>query len=160
MKNSNKFIIKKIKPQIEQVLLEQKLELFDITLRSERSGKTLRITIDSEKGAGIDDCTTASHAISALLDSDESVIPFDRYNLEVSTPGLERPLRGEKDFVRFTGKRCKIVTKDKDESGRKNYTGEITDVSDTAVTLYVEKESASFNILLSNISKANLVVEF
>lgn len=160
MKNSNSFIIKKISPQIEKTISDEGLELFDITLRSERGGKVLRILIDSEKGAGIDDCSKISRAVSQWLDSDENLIPFDRYSLEVSTPGLERPLRNEKDFVRFAGKKCKIVTKEKDESGRKNYTGVIETAEDGIVRLYVEKESTSFDIAADNIAKANLVVEF
>lgn len=160
MKNSNKFIVNKIKPEINKILAEKGMELFDITLRSERSGKILRITVDKETGAGIEDCTEASRAISAYLDSDESTIPFDKYQLEVSTPGLERPLRSEKDFVRFIGKKCKIVTKEKDETGRKNYTGNIDSCAEGKVTLYVEKESTSFGIALDNVAKANLVIEF
>jgi len=160
MKKSNKFIIEKIKPYISETLAEKGLELFDMTLRSERGGTILRITIDKDTGAGIEDCTVASRAVSAYLDSDESVIPFDKYNLEVSTPGLESPLRSENDFVRFIGKKCKIVTVDKDASGRKNYTGNIASCGEGKVTLYVEKESTSFDIALDNVAKANLVIEF
>lgn len=159
-KNSNKYITDKIKPEIVRVLEENGLELFDMTLRSERSGMVMRITIDKEEGPGIQDCTDASKAISAYLDSDENIVPFDKYNLEVSTPGLERPLRSEKDFSRFTGKKCKIVTKSKDESGRQNYTGKIDSVEEGKITLYVEKESKSFALDIEDISKANLVVEF
>lgn len=160
MRNTNKFVIDKIKPQIKKALQEKGLELFDVTLRSERGGVILRITIDTEKGAGIDDCTEASRAVSAYLDSDESIIPFDKYNLEVSTPGLERPLRTEADFKRFIGRKCKIVTKDKDEAGRKNYTGVISKAEGGTVTLEVEKESQTFEISIVNVSKANIVAEF
>ncbi|ADD68115.1 protein of unknown function DUF150 [Denitrovibrio acetiphilus DSM 12809] len=160
MKDNNRFIIQKIKQDIIRVLSEKGLELFDMTLRSERGGKVLRITIDKETGPGIEDCTEASRAISAFLDGEDNIVPLDKYHLEVSTPGLERPLRSQQDFVRQTGKKCKIITVNKDESGRKSYTGKIDSVDDSKVTLYVEKESAAFEISLDNISKANLVVEF
>jgi len=160
MRNDNRSIINKIKPQIEKVLAEKELVLFSIALLKERSGKILRIMVDKETGPGIEDCTEASRAVSEFLDSDENIIPFDKYQLEVSTPGLERPLRFEKDFVRFLEKKCKIMTKEKDETGRKSYTGEIASVEDGKVTLYVAKESTSFVIDIKNISKANLVVEF
>jgi ribosome maturation factor RimP len=160
MKPSAKVIVGKIKPEIEKILAQKGIELFDITLLSERSGMTLRIYIDTEKGAGIDDCTEASRAVSAYLDSDENIVPLDKYSLEVSTPGLERPLRTEGDFVRFTGKKCKILTREKDASGRKSYTGVIDSASEGVVRLNVEKESQIFDIPIENISKASLVVEF
>lgn len=156
----NKNVINKIRPAIESVLNSKGFELFDITLRSELDGKVLRITIDTKKGAGIEDCTEASRLVSAFLDSDESLIPFDNYNLEVSTPGLTRPLRSEHDFERFKGRKCKITTKIKDESGRASYTGFITGVNAGNVDLFVEKENKTFCINIENISKANLEVEF
>ncbi|PLX65780.1 MAG: ribosome maturation factor [Denitrovibrio sp.] len=123
MKRSNKYITDKIRPYILKALEEKGLDLFELTLRSERGGVVLRITIDKPEGPGIEDCTIASRAVSEFLDSDESNIPFDRYNLEVSTPGLERPLRSESDFKRFIGKKCKITNREKDKTGRKSYTG-------------------------------------
>jgi len=157
---ANKAVVNKLKPRVEELLSELGLELFDITFRSERGGKVLRITVDSDEVAGIEDCTNASKAISSYLDEMEDFIPADSYQLEVSTPGMERPLRNEKDFTRFSGKKCKIKTVDKDESGRQNYTGKIESVEDGCVNLYVEKESKLFKINIENISKANLEVEF
>jgi len=157
---TNKYILERLKPEFEKLITAADLELFDVVLRSEQGGKILRVTIDSEEGAGIEDCTNVSRIISEYLDSDENLVPFGRYNLEVSTPGMERPLRCAKDFERFKGKKCKIVTIEKDSSGRANYTGRIEGVSDSAVELFVEKENSTFNIGLDNISKANLVVEF
>lgn len=161
MKNPvNKTVIEKIRPQIESILGKKGYELFDITLRSESTGKILRITIDSKKGTGIEDCSEASRLVSAFLDADDSLIPFDNYSLEVSTPGLTRPLRSEHDFDMFKGRKCKITTKTKDESGRASYTGIIRSVKDGAVELFVEKENKTFCITIENISKANLEVEF
>jgi ribosome maturation factor RimP len=157
---ANKAVVEKLKPNIENILEEIGLELFEITFRSERGGKVLRITVDSEKGAGIEDCTNASKAISGYLDEMESLIPADSYQLEVSTPGLERPLRNENDFKRFIGRKCKIKTSTKDESGRQNYTGRIESVEEGVVNIHVEKESKIFKISIENISKANLEVEF
>ncbi|MGE4318055.1 MAG: ribosome maturation factor RimP [Deferribacterales bacterium] len=161
MKNpANKIVIEKIRPAIVSLLKEKGFELFDITLRSESTGKVLRITIDTVKGAGIDDCSEASRLVSAFLDSDESLIPFENYMLEVSTPGLMRPLRSQDDFVRYKGRKCKIITKTKDESGRASYTGVIKNAAENSVELFVEKENKTFNINIENISKANLEVEF
>jgi len=159
MKSSNKYISNRIKPEIEKLLISTNLELFDVTMKSEKGLKILRVSIDTEEGAKIEDCTEATEIISKFLDENEDIITF-RYTLEVSTPGLERPLRNEKDFLRFMGKKCKIMTIDKDESGRQSYTGKIDKVEDGMIDLYVEKENKSFNISIENMSKANLVVEF
>jgi len=160
MKSSNKYVLSRIKPEIEKIIKKQGLELFDIVLRSEKGERVLRISVDNEKGAGIDDCSKASKAISDFLDSDENLVPFTNYSLEVSTPGLERPLRSENDYVRFAGNKCKIITIEKDSTGRVSYTGKIDSVKNGVVSLNVEKENKTFQIAISNISKANLMVEF
>lgn len=161
MKNPvNKHIVEKIRPEIVNILSKKGFELFDITFRSEPSGKILRITIDTVKGAGIEDCSEASKLVSAFLDADDKLIPVDSYSLEVSTPGLLRPLRTAEEFGRFIGRKCKITTKVKDETGRSSYTGFIKSVDAGIVELFVEKENKSFNLNIENISKANLEVEF
>lgn len=161
MKNPlNKHIVDKIRPEIRNILSKKGYELFDITFRSEPDGKVLRITIDTKKGAGIDDCSDASRLVSEYLDSDENLIPVESYSLEVSTPGLTRPLRTAEEFVRFKGRKCKITMKVKDESGRASYTGVINAVKEGVVELFVEKENKTFNLTIENISKASLEVEF
>ncbi|PLX69713.1 MAG: ribosome maturation factor [Denitrovibrio sp.] len=159
MKSSNRYIANRLKPEIEKLLAGTELELFDVVMKSEKGMKILRVSVDTEAGAGIEDVTEATTIISDFLDENDDIIKF-RYDLEVSTPGLERPLRNEKDFKRFMGKKCKIMTVDKDASGRQSYTGKIDKVEDNSVTLFVEKENAYFNISIENISKANLVIEF
>ena len=161
MKNPvSKIILDKIRPQIGSIVQGKNCELFDITLRSEPGGKVLRITIDNDTGTGIEDCSEISKLISAYLDTDESLIPYENYMLEVSTPGLMRPLRTENEFSRFIGSKCKVVTKIKDESGRSNYTGVIRKAENGVVDLFVEKENKTFKLNIENISKANLEIEF
>jgi len=161
MKNPvSKIILDKIRPQVESIVQGKNCELFDITLRSEPGGKVLRITIDNDSGTGIEDCSEISKLISAYLDTDTSLIPYENYMLEVSTPGLLRPLRTETEFKRFSGRKCKVVTKTKDESGRSNYTGVIRNAENGVVDLFVEKENKTFKLNIENISKANLEIEF
>ena len=161
MKNPvSKIILDKIRPQVESIVKSKSCELFDISLRSEPEGKVLRITIDNDSGTGIEDCSEISRLVSAYLDSDETLIPYENYMLEVSTPGLMRPLRTETEFKRFAGRKCKVVTKTKDESGRSNYTGVIKSAADGVVDLFVEKENKVFKLSIENISKANLEIEF
>ncbi|MCD8554176.1 ribosome maturation factor RimP [Seleniivibrio sp.] len=161
MKNPvSKIILDKIRPQVKSIVQNKSCELFDMTLRSEPGGKILRITIDNEKGTCIEDCSEISKLISAYLDADETLIPYESYMLEVSTPGLLRPLRTETEFKRFVGRKCKVVTKSKDESGRSNYTGVIRNAENGVVDLFVEKENKTFKLNIENISKANLEIEF
>jgi ribosome maturation factor RimP len=150
----DKDIVKKVRAALEPIVSELELELFDVTFRRESTGRTLRVTIDREAEIpGLEECTEVSRRLSAWLDR-EDLIPYDGYSLEVSTPGLERPLRNEKDFRKFTGKICKITTKDKDESGRRSYTGEIVSAEDGVLRLFIDKESKEFEIKIDNISKA------
>ena len=91
------------------------LEIFDLQLRREATGWVLRVVIDrpdapagapGQEPVGIEDCQRVSHDLSALLDvEDELTAGFSRgYTLEVSSPGLDRPLRGEADYRRFVGR--------------------------------------------------------
>ena len=103
-------------------------------------------------GVNIDDCAQVSRAISKLLDVKD---PIDTaYTLEVSSPGLERPLRKEEDFKIYIENVVRIKVKEP-ISGRKNFTGTITDVSEKGVLIKTETED-EFLIDLKNIKKARL----
>lgn len=156
-------ITKLIKTELLKILseMESDIELLDITFRRERDGRMLRIVLDKpNESPTLDDCAEVSRKISAYLDADESIIPYDKYNLEVSTPGIDRPLSSPEHFRRYVGRKCKVVTKDKDESGRKNYTGVIESAGENTFNLYIEKENAKFELLYTNVKKANLEIEF
>ncbi|MEW6323486.1 MAG: ribosome maturation factor RimP [Acidobacteriota bacterium] len=90
------------------------LEVFDVELRREGRQLVLRVTLDRpgpaatpEDSVGIEDCERVSRELDAILDVEDLVA--DRYTLEVSSPGLDRPLRGPDDYRRFVGRRAKIV---------------------------------------------------
>jgi ribosome maturation factor RimP len=94
------------------------LEIFDVQFRREASGMVLRIQIDrpgpaarAEESVSVEDCAHVSRDLSALLDVDD-VVPT-AYTLEVSSPGLDRPLRRADDYRRFTGRRAKVVMREK-----------------------------------------------
>ncbi|WP_022849791.1 ribosome maturation factor RimP [Limisalsivibrio acetivorans] len=155
----DKEIIEKVRAAAVSVAEGHGVELFDITFRSERGGRVLRIYIDRDNETpGLEECALVSRDLSEILDK-EDIIPYERYNLEVSTPGLDRPLRNERDFEKYTGKLCKITMKVKDETGRKNYTGRINGVDNGSVLIYVDKESKEFALEIDNISKARLEIE-
>ena len=106
---SEEKLIEVIREIMNPLILEKGLELVDIEYRREPRGKILRIYIDREGGVTIGDCTTISRELGTLLDVYD-VVPGP-YNLEVSSPGLDRPLKKPRDFERFKGKKVRIKTK-------------------------------------------------
>lgn len=124
-------------------------------------GKWLvRFYIDREdpEGGGVDveDCAEVSRAISKMLDAKD---PIDSpYTLEVSSPGLERPLRREEDFRTYTGSEVKIRVREP-VSGRKNFTGTVLGVSEGGVSIRTEAEE-ELSIPLKNIKRARLVYKY
>lgn len=157
LKNQDKLICKKIAKFLTPVVEEMDLELFDLTFRRESSGRVLRVTVD-KLGVNVDHCTEVSRKLSAWLDEDETLIPYDQYSLEVSTPGLERPLRTIEDYQRFKDSCCSIALKEKEADGRKKYKGFIKEVEGHKISLFVESENKMFIINFDNIKKANLEI--
>jgi ribosome maturation factor RimP len=144
---------KKVSKLAEQVADGQEIELFDIELLGK--GKLLlRVIIDSEKGVTLDDCERFSRDLEAILDV-ENPIPVP-YTLEVSSPGLDRPLRDLKDFEKHIGKLARIITEEKIEN-QNLFIGRILDVSSEFVKLSVH--GRELDIPSGIISKARLEVE-
>jgi ribosome maturation factor RimP len=130
-------------------------ELVELDPPAHGRGGTLRLYIDGEDGIGLDDCERVSHRVSGLLDV-EDPIP-GHYVLEVSSPGLDRPLRTEAHFVKQTGQLAKVVMM-AGRPGRRRYKGTIRGVSDDALELEVDGERVL--LPLSEIESARLVPEF
>ena len=121
----------------------------------------LRVYIDSENGIQIDDCEKVSHQISGVLDVEEAV--QGRYNLEVSSPGLDRPLFTEEQFQKFSGQKVKLKLSVPLISGQKKVKGVILDVGEGNIVLNVDSEqfdSDQIEVPFSSIDKANLIPEF
>lgn len=97
---------KKIQELITPLLEEMEIELVEVSFRSTRGNRVLRIFVDTETGITIKQCKQVSRAVSEILDA-EDIIPYG-YRLEVSSPGLDRPLKSEKDFKRNSGRQVKI----------------------------------------------------
>ncbi len=130
-------VVDKVKQYCESILPEMGLELFDIQFRQEGSGWVLRIFIDNREGVSIDHCTEVSREISAYLEVDDII--EHAYNLEISSPGLERPLRRYDEFARFTGS-CAKVKLHHPQDGQKVFIGDIGEVIDgESITLLMEK---------------------
>ncbi|MFH6973667.1 ribosome maturation factor RimP [Neisseria sp. 23W00296] len=114
---------------------------------------TLRVFIDKEGGITVEDCVTVSNHLSRLF----IVEDVDYKNLEISSPGLDRPLKKAADFARFAGQEAKIKTRLPVE-GQKNFIGRIESCDGETVTLSSDGKTAA--IALDNIDKARLKPEF
>jgi ribosome maturation factor RimP len=146
------------------------LEIFDVQLRRESIGTVLRVIIDRpdrgvpeklEESVGIEECQRVSQDLSALLDVEENEIDESalerNYTLEVSSPGLDRPLRHEADYRRFTGRLAKLVTSEPLD-GQSAFSGRITGVEDGRVVL--EEGRKTHRVPLAQIKRGQLAVEF
>jgi len=144
-------IKEKIKKIIEIPILKKNMELVDLEWRRERRGWVLRIFIDKPGGVTIEDCAKISEIVGEILDREDII--HHSYVLEVSSPGIERPLVKKEDYERFKGEKAKITLKTP-VSGRKNFTGIILGIKENLVQ--IEVEGKVWELPLDNIKKANL----
>jgi ribosome maturation factor RimP len=143
------------------------LEIFDVQFRREPIGWVLRVVLDrpwtpdatSDEPVSIDDCKRVSQDLNTLLDVEEDLTAgIDRrYTLEVSSPGLDRKLRGEMDYRRFVGRVAKIVTREP-VSGQSHFAGRLAGVEDGTVLLVEGRRTHRVPFAL--IDRARLEVEF
>jgi ribosome maturation factor RimP len=151
----------KIKEIAERIAVSLSMELVDIEYKREGRQMVLRFFIDKNGGITLDDCAEVSRELSAVLDV-EDIIP-DKYILEVSSPGLNRPLKTESDYVRYMGRLVKIKTYEmlQDDAGnkRKTFLGELTGFAGGLITIRL-KEGQKAEIPLEKVAKANLEFEF
>lgn len=169
----------------ERVARSYGLEVFDVQLRRESVGTVLRVVIDrpdpgtpvpasskkpaagverrtlEEESVGIADCQRVSHDLSALLDVEEDDLATaalgQAYTLEVSSPGLDRPLRHEADYRRFQGRLAKVVTTEP-LNGQSAFAGRLAGVEGGVVLL--EEGRKVHRVPLAKIKRGRLEVEF
>jgi len=129
------------------------LEIVDIELKHEggRSGRVLRVYMDKEGGPGLEELSRVSRALSDLLDEHDDVVD-GAYTLEVSSPGINRPLKRPEHFSRFVGKKIRVRTRDM-INGRRAFLGELLEVS--AEKIAVNQDGARWEIPFSLIEKSN-----
>lgn len=136
------------------------LELVELEYRKEGQGMMLRLYIDKPGGVTLDDCADVSRELSEILDVEDVV--HAHYNLEVSSPGLNRPLKKESDYLRYAGRLVKIKTFEmvEDSAGnkRKTFLGELLGLEGGSVSMKLT-EGQSAAIPLDKIAKANLEFE-
>lgn len=136
---------------VEQTLDGLGFELVDIELSP--GGRLVRVFIDIERGVNVDDCATVSHQLLHVFEVEN--VNYDR--LEVSSPGLDRPVKKAADFERFAGQSIQIRVRVPVENQR-NFAGVLNGMRDGAVLLQTEKGEVAFP--LEQVEKARLVPKF
>lgn len=149
----------KIEELVEQIALpiteEQKCELVDVEYKKEGSHWYLRIYIDKPGGVTIDDCQAVSERISDILD-EKDPIPHS-YFLEVSSPGLDRILKKDSDFVKYKGSKVDVSLY-KPRDGKKKFTGELIGLEDNQ--LFIRDNNQILSFPRSDVAVVRLAVEF
>ena len=175
--------MERVRAAAERVARSYGLEVFDVQLRRESAGTVLRVIIDrpdtgvaglplpanrdearrrlEEESVGIADCQRVSQDLSALLDVEEDDLETGSidhaYTLEVSSPGLDRPLRHEADYRRFQGRLAKLVTTEPVE-GQSAFAGRLAGIDNGMLLL--EEGRKTHRVPIARIKRARLEVEF
>src|SRR5512139_4268719 len=128
-------VVDRVRAILHPIVLNEGMELVEIEYRRESSGWILRLMLDKEGGVTLDDCTRVSREAGRSLDV-EDVIQTP-YTLEVSSPGLTRPLKTEKDFTKYRGRLIKVRTIDPIEN-RRQFKGKLLSVSGGRIEIMEE----------------------
>jgi ribosome maturation factor RimP len=148
-------IAKQVGSLVEPILEEMGYELVDVEYVSSFGRWILRLFVDKEGGVTIGDCAHITEELGDLIDVKEFI--RHEYNLEVSSPGLDRPLRKEKDLSRALGKKVKVRMATPLD-GRRNFTGVLLRYGDG--TLRIEVDGQEVALSWPDVEKANLIYEF
>jgi ribosome maturation factor RimP len=143
-----------VSQEVEKIIAPTKLELVDVEYVRERNWY-LRVFIDKEGGVDLEDCQSVSEKLSKILDEKDPI--SDNYLLEVSSPGLDRVLRKEKDFIRYAGRTVDIHFF-KPHDGTKLMVAEIVKKEGTLLT--VQKDGKEEQLDMSEISQIRLHIDF
>ena len=136
-----------IQTEIEAQLAQSEPDV-EVLLAEVVGGSTLRLFIDHPEGVTLDLCARVTHALPEIR---------ERYALEVSSPGTERPLTKPDHFRRYLGRRARVRTRGDQPDGRSTFTGELVGASDTEVTLAAD--TGVVQIPYADINRSNLVEE-
>lgn len=150
----SELITEKVEQFLQSLLETLGLELFDLQFRREGHGWVLRVFIDSEEGVTLDNCSDVSRQLGHYLDVEDLI--DHPYHLEVSSPGLERPLRSIDDFRRFLGGKARVKLHDAVE-GVKVYEGIIDDLVDGQIQMRLG-DGGLIQFSLEQINKARLAI--
>jgi ribosome maturation factor RimP len=153
--------LERVRALLAPVLSARGVVLVDLEWLTDRGGWVLRVTLErqgsTEQGGGVtlEDCADVSRDASAVLDV-EDLIP-QHYHLEVSSPGIDRPLRALADFVRFTGKTAKVKLSRPAPDGQRLLRGTLVEAAEGAVAMVVDGKR--IEVPFADVTEANLVFE-
>lgn len=139
---------------VTDIIAASDLELVDVEYVKERDWY-LRVFLDKESGIEIDDCQWVSEQLEGKLD--ETDLIKDHYYLEVSSPGLDRPLKKERDFIRHAGDKVEIKTYESID-GKKLFTGKLIGLA--AGNIEIEADGQSLSIPQTKVALIRLHIEF
>src|SRR5881394_3661584 len=137
---------------VEPVVTGMGYEL--VELQAANGGRMLRLFIDKPGGIGVEDCAAVSRQLSRVLE----VEGVDYERLEVSSPGLDRPLRKAGDFARFAGHKADVRMRTPDATGRRRFVGLLRGAEDGRVTMELDGQ-ATVRLALDDVERARLVPE-
>ena len=153
-------VAEKVAEVAESLAPSMELELVEVEYRRVGRSMVLRVFIDKDGGVTLDDCADFSREFSQLLDVEDFI--REHYTLEVSSPGLDRPLKREQDYVRYAGRLVKLRTfelfPDASGNNRKTFLGILIGLENGMVKVQL-KEGQLAEIPLNKIAKANLEFE-
>ena len=156
--------LERVREAATRVAASYGLDIFEVELLRDRGQQVLRVVLDrpgpnrtAEESVSLEDCARVSEELSAILDV-EDVVPADRYTLEVSSPGLDRPLRDADDYRRFAGRRAKIVLSEP-VARQTAFAGRVPGVEGDDV-LFESEGGKQVYLPLRLITRARLDVEF
>ncbi len=145
----------KVKELVEPALEQEGIELVDVEYRREKAGWILRLFIDTKNGVTIDDCAQVSGRVGDILEVKD--VFENAYILEVSSPGLDRPLKTIKDFKRALNKEVLVSTSEPVE-GKNGFDGTVASVEEESFV--VSCSDGSYRIPLNKVAKARFNIKF
>ena len=148
-------IVDRVHAIADPILVNEGIELVDIEYRRETKGWVLRLYMDKEGGVTLDDCTRVSQEVGRSLDVEDFI--QTPYNLEVSSPGLTRPLKTEKDFMKYRDHLIQVKTVDP-VVNRRRFKGRLLGISGNQIE--IQSDEGVFQIPFSNVAKSNLEIDW
>lgn len=146
----------RLQDEVERIVTAEGMELWDIEFKPEQGGPVLRIFIDKPDKVTIDDCVEISNQVGIMLDVHD-LVP-GHYNLEVSSPGMDRKLIKPEHFERYIGRKVRIRLHD-NAHGRKKFGGRLESFTDGLLTIQDEDEGQVHTIPYNEIDTARLEIE-